>query len=329
MRKRAINCPLRLAGGDEEAAMPKIEWPQTAYVVLAILAAICSAGLFYAMGSSSANSANVSVGYSVRYGEALQDDVARACEGQPSTAFVECATAVITQNRGNQRDEHSLRAQSDAANWAFWAIFIAFFQLIATAIGLFYIRGTLVETRRAVNDTAAATNAMKEANEFSKEISAIELRPYLVVRPLGIHREAGKTEFRGVVEISNIGKTPANGVSSHIRMKEAGYDESDFPVGSFKDLASRTLLPGAVMIQASKNTLGFATIQSEWPSSLYVWGRVEYTDHEGNRRSTDFCHRYNKKTCRIDLDGDWTPSESATLIDGQLARLHIAGNDAT
>lgn len=309
--------------------MPKIEWPQTAHVVLGILAAICCAGLFYAMGSSSANSAKVSHTYSVRYGEALQDDVARACDGLPSAALVECATAVIVQNRGNQRDEHGLRAQTDAADWAFWAAVIAFSQLVATVIGLVYIRSTLVETRRAVTDTAAATQAMKEANEFSKEISAIELRPYLVVRPLGIHREVGKTEFRGVVEILNIGKTPANGVSSHIRMKEAGYDEKDFPVSSFKVLASRTLLPGGVMIQASKKPLEFATIQSDWPSSLYVWGRVEYTDHEGNRRSTDFCHRYNKRTCRIDLDADWTPNDSATLIDGQLARLHVAGNDAT
>jgi len=309
--------------------MARIEWPKTAHVVVVILAGIFGAGLFYDLGKSSADNSRISDLYSLRYGEALQDDITRACHGQSSAAFIECATAVIAQNRAYQRDERALRAQSDAADWAFWAAIIASLQLIATVIGLVYIRGTLVETRRAVIDTAAATKAMKEANEFSKEISAIELRPYLVVRPLGIHREVGKTEFRGVVEILNIGKTPANGVSSHIRMKEAGYDEKDFPVSSFKDLASRTLLPGGVMIQASKNPLEFATIQSDWPSSLYVWGRVEYTDHEGNRRSTDFCHRYNKRTCRIDLDADWTPNDSATLIDGQMARLHVAGNDAT
>lgn len=309
--------------------MPKIEWPQTAHVVLGILAAICCAGLFYAMGSSSANSAKVSNGYSVRYGEELQDDVARACGGLSSAAFSECATTIIVQNRGNQRDEHSLRAQTDAADWAFWAAVIAFSQLVATAIGLFYIRSTLVETRRAVTDTAAATQAMKEANEFSKEVSAIELRPYLVVHPRGIHREAGALEFRGVVEISNIGKTPAKGVSSHIRMKEGGYDENEFPVNSVTDPAARTLLPGGVMIQASKNTLGFDVIQNEWPSSLYVWGLIEYSDHEGVRRSTEFCHRYNKKTCQVDLDEAWGPGESAILIDGNLARLHITRNDAT
>lgn len=309
--------------------MPRIDWPQTAYIALGILAAICCAGLFYEMGSSSANNAKKSNVYSVRYGDALHDDIARACDGGSGAAFVECATTVIAQNRGHQRDEDSLRAQSDAANWAFWAAIIAFSQLVATVIGLFYIRGTLVETRRAVTDTAAATQAMKEANEFSKEISAIELRPYLVVQPRGIHREAGALEFRGVVEISNIGKTPAKGVSSHIRMKEGAYKETDFPVDSVADPAARTLLPGGVMIQASKNTLGFDAIQNEWPNSLYVWGLIEYTDHEGNRRSTEFCHRYNKKTCQVDLDDAWAPGESSVLIDGNLARLHIARNDAT
>lgn len=309
--------------------MPKIEWPRTAHVVLGGVAAVCSAALFYELGASSANSAQISDGYSLRYGEALQSDIASTCSGRSGGAFVECASSILEQNREYQRDEDTLRAQSDAANWAFWAVVFALLQLFATVIGLFFIRDTLAETRRAVADTAAATEAMKDANAFSRQVSAIELRPYLVVQPRGIHREVGQSAFRGVVEISNIGKTPAQDVSSYIRLKEGRYSESDFVVKSFENLADRTLLPGAVMTQASKNKLEFEVIQNSSLSSLFVWGRVEYTDHEGIRRATDFCHRYNKKTCQVDLDGDWILGESAVLIDGGLARLHIAGNEAT
>lgn len=82
------------------------------------------------------------------------------CGSKTSVEFRECVTKIIDAERESRRGESDLAAQWEAAEWVRWAGVLAAAQLIATVIGLYYVKGTLDETRRAVNDTSIATEAM-------------------------------------------------------------------------------------------------------------------------------------------------------------------------
>ena len=93
-------------------------------------------------------------------------------------------------------------AAEDSALWTKWGVWIGI-------IGSTLLLWQIMLTRRAVEDTGEATDAMREANRIAKSSSELELRPYVWF---------GKIEIRDVVlgkcpelvaEVCHAGQTPA------------------------------------------------------------------------------------------------------------------------
>lgn len=209
--------------------------------------------------------------------------------------------------------QEDLVAQQEMANWAFGAMIGGFLTMLGSFAALYFIRKTLHSTQEA----------LKEAQDRN----AIEMRAYIVVIPKGIEQSIGDVTFRGQIEVHNIGKTPAHNVSCKVRMKTSSYKEDNFRTNSFKVLAQRTLLPDARMRQGTKEP-GLVSDFLDQSDFIYVYGRVDYTDYLDERRSTMFCHRYNKSAFEGEIDVINLPKETRVIIRADIARHHIHGNKA-
>lgn len=192
--------------------------------------------------------------------------------------------------------QDDLVAQQEMANWAFGAMIGGFLTMFGSFAALYFISKTL--------------HATQETLKVARERNSIEMRAYVVVIPKGIEQSIGGPTFRGQVEIHNIGKTPAHNVSCKVRMKSSGFKEDRFRTNRFKVLAKRTLLPDARMRQGTKET-GLISDFMDQSEFIYVYGRVDYTDYLNKRRSTMFCHRYNKSAFIGDIE-----------VRGGSAKLH-------
>ncbi|OWQ95364.1 hypothetical protein CDQ91_13860 [Sphingopyxis witflariensis] len=199
------------------------------------------------------------------------------------------------------------------ADWAFWAMIGGMLTMLGSFAALYFIRATLLAT--------------KETLQEERDRNAIEMRAYVVVIPQGIEKDIGKSEYRGQIEIHNIGKTPAHNVSARVWMKQSKFDAVDFETEPFQTLADRTLLPDARMRQGTKNT-GPISDFAKKPGFIFVFGRIDYTDYLMKRRSTTFCHRYNKATLATDPNEIAPLAEPQVLIRAATARHHIHGNRA-
>lgn len=111
--------------------------------------------------------------------------------------------------QATQREQRDLVAQEAAALWGFWIAAIALLQLVATVIGLFFIKRTLDATWKAVEDTGQATRAMLEANEITKEAQ----RPWIVIEPRleDFYLDGRLFGFSMFIKFRNIGNTVATG----------------------------------------------------------------------------------------------------------------------
>ena len=222
-------------------------------------------------------------------------------------------SAELNGNESLTISKADLVAQQEMANSAFYAMIAGFLTMFGSFGALYYIHQTL----RATQST------LTEGQGRNK----IEMRAYVVVIPKGIEQDVGSLDFRGQVEIHNIGKTPAHNVSTKVWMKTSDFNESDFETDRFQNLAQRTLLPDARMRQGTKNT-GWISDFIDQSKFIYVYGRVDYTDYLQERRSTMFCHRYNKSTFECEINISELPREPKVLIRADMARHHIHGNQA-
>jgi hypothetical protein len=147
--------------------------------------------------------------YSEAYAANAAKDVERGCVGLTGSDLAKCATEIVEANRESQRSESDLSAQWQAANWVLWATIIAGAQLLATAIGLVFVKRTLDATLLAVEDTGEATDAMREQNRIAADTAQRQLRAYVSLFNVEVRNlEAGSVAtFKGI--LINAGQTPA------------------------------------------------------------------------------------------------------------------------
>src|SRR5437868_2490124 len=130
---------------------------------------------FYSMGYSSGRNEERARIEREHYASEATQRLSNDCVKLSGTALAECAYKIAKTEREAERQESDLAAQWKAADWALFAAIIGGAQLVATAIGLIFIKRTLDATREAVEDTAVATDAMRKANEIARE----DTRPIL------------------------------------------------------------------------------------------------------------------------------------------------------
>jgi hypothetical protein len=179
------------------------------------------------------------------YAKAAMADAQNACVGREGTAAFECIYEKVEAAQEQARGEQDLSAQQKAANAALISAIVAFFTLILSGVGVWYVRGTLRATLKAVEDTGKATEAMLEANRIARSGK----RPIMTLVGGGIRYQeflqGDQTSAMVYVlgNIRNIGD--AVGILMYVDL-ELFCDEQTIQRGSVGSLENPLLLPGEV-----------------------------------------------------------------------------------
>lgn len=131
-----------------------------------------------------------------------------ACREMEPAAIADCVYDEIASAREQSEAQQDLNAQQWMARWAGILVIISLATTLISWFALRYLRDTFVETRKAVEETAKATEAMREANQIMAISSEAQLRPYLTITDVKFESVYDNTVY-GRVEISNHGVTPA------------------------------------------------------------------------------------------------------------------------
>ncbi|GGA44064.1 hypothetical protein GCM10011395_12840 [Sphingomonas psychrolutea] len=126
--------------------------------------------------------------------------------GLPS--FAERFVSNPDPNNTEEKERRDLAAQEASAVWAFYAVLIAGLSAIVTAIGTVLLYQQIVLTRRAVEDTGLATDAMKKSND----IAMIGQRPWISIEGIKITKcaiDGGMINFEFEYTLINSGNSPA------------------------------------------------------------------------------------------------------------------------
>lgn len=140
-----------------------------------------------------------------------QDDAQRnqeaICIGREGALLAECLVEQRAAARQAQQAEQDLNAQRNMALWAMWLLIVSIVTTVVTVWALWYVRGTLVLTREAVEDTGDATKAMIRQNEISEAAQ----RPWLKVEAVVSRAElqGGTLILQAKIKVTNIGKIAA------------------------------------------------------------------------------------------------------------------------
>lgn len=133
-----------------------------------------------------------------KYADDAEANIRRTCISVDYSTQAECIRQVIETSNEQQRAERDLSAQQEMARWAFYMLVVSSAGLVITAVGIYYVRNTLVETRIAVEVTREIGKAQVRAYIGSPRVEArIETTP------------AGDRRFSIKGFISNSGSSPA------------------------------------------------------------------------------------------------------------------------
>lgn len=169
-------------------------WNERIAVFASFLAAlfVIAGTLVYTfhMGDMSARSDAEAQGYAAIYLNETEKKIENCRNEADQKGALKCIAEAIESGRDAQRSENELNFQRQAADWAFWALVVAVFSSLTTAVGTIMLYQQIVLTRKAVQDTGEATGAMNTANQ----IAALNARPWLIVDSLDI----GWIQFRKI-----------------------------------------------------------------------------------------------------------------------------------
>jgi hypothetical protein len=205
------------------------------YFAAILLCCVIVGGLTYGLGREDERRYETPASYA----KAAQADAQSACAGREGTAAFECIYEKVEAAQEQARGEQDLSAQQKAANSALLSTIIAFFTLVMTGVGVWFVKRTLEATLEAVEDTGKATLAMQEANRIAEN----QRRPWVsckefIIADLKTVKMEGERfffYFSGFIVIENIGDsvasnfefwiTPLDVSSSYLRKGSANFDD--------------------------------------------------------------------------------------------------------
>lgn len=174
------------------------------------------------------------------YAERSDDDIKRICSGFDTSAeTVECAIKEKTSYRDAKRAEEDLGAQKEMARWAWYILLITggvgTLTVIATGLGVYWVKKTLDVTALSVKLTRESVNLANTANTQTAfqsmrndEYTRRQIRAYVVLNDAKINADYTDgvcVEF----SIVNSGQTPAYDVIIHKVICLWPYDFKDMP----------------------------------------------------------------------------------------------------
>lgn len=114
--------------------------------------------------------------------------------------MAKCVHDVIQATNEHDRAENDLVAQTEMAWWAFWMAIVSGAALIITAVGIYFIRETLVETRKAVK-------AADDAVDVTQDVGQAQVRAYVACQSAKFAVDLDA--FWCAVTLKNAGQSPA------------------------------------------------------------------------------------------------------------------------
>ncbi len=136
---------------------------------LALVGILLVSGLAWGLGYLQGGETERRYQTPTAYSQAAKSDAERACAGADVGAVFECIYEKVEAAQDQAHDEQDLSAQQRAANAALASSIIGALTLIATGIGLWFIRRTLDATLRAVEEAEQGTRAAVIAAEASAQ----------------------------------------------------------------------------------------------------------------------------------------------------------------
>jgi len=303
-----------MSGSDQGKRTPLVELVLPAIGFL--LAAAIVWGLGFSAGSSSSDNANNYRHQAYRYAtdkpQEIDPALARPSGSQPIEYRTPCKSP-------KGKDESDLCAQwraADAAEqsalWAKWCFWIA----LAGIIGLYW---QVVLTRRAVEDTSTATEAMKEANRIAQDTAKRQLRAYLYVELKEVPKLIVGEIPEGHFWVKNGGLTPAHNfrLCSAFTIGKIPFEgqppeipEDAFSKGTYKAQGSSTV---AYCKATTPITQAWVNAVTSGTHMIVMYGEIRYDDVFGEPHITRYRANFGGELC----------------ITNECVLWHDEGNEAT
>lgn len=201
---------------------------------------------------------------------------------------IDCMTNQKNQNHkanDEHRASHDLTAQRSMARYAWWMIIITFGTLLTTGAGIYYLRNTLIETRK---------------------IGQAQSRAYVAISEFKVSVSSAKIHI--VCEIGNLGQTPSRKTEIRVHLVEKGDKSLPEKVLAIGNIFPNT--PFYFEISDSNEEINIADIISG-QTKLQINSLLDYEDVFGNSWHT----KQTTNLVRND-NGGWGFS---TSIDGNEA----------
>ncbi|HEX8468727.1 MAG TPA: hypothetical protein VF620_13080 [Allosphingosinicella sp.] len=234
-----------------------------------------------------------------QYAQGTLDRIERACRDIEVPTLYECVTKEIAASREAQRDEYDLSAQNQMADWAFWMMIVSAVTTAIAGWALWYVKGTLDETRamarEAEKGTAAAVvaaqagqeaNRMVRSAQFHERIAArtaagearrerqradaradaayaiAERNADLVAQQVAVAKEAAERQLRAYLSVNNgfaYGMNPQRKPTSGVLIKNQGQTPA-YKVRIFSMLNWTTDAPEDVVVRFTEPAIRIGTL---------------------------------------------------------------------
>lgn len=143
--------------------------------------------------------------------------------GLPDTA--ERIASAPDPKNADEREKRDLAAQEASALWAFWMLVVSSISAVTTIVGTGFLLWQIVLTRKAVEDTGEATDAMRLQNEQARQNAVLQFRPYMGTLGAAVFNPFMKPEI--VIDIKNFGQSPARIIFQDFRVVHIARQEVD------------------------------------------------------------------------------------------------------
>ena len=220
------------------------------------------------------------------YRDAAKVEAQRSCAAQDASNVFDCVYERAETSREIAHEEQDLSAQQRAAGAALATTILGLATMIATLVGLWFIRGTLLASRRTVTEARKATLQARRGNAIARDTAQRQLRPYLSVSPPKILSIAPNMISLRIV-LRNHGETPARVESVFGRAWGGPSHQIDphavgTPMRGYAHFAKILARDAPCEIELWLENPAQIAFANGGGGRLYVYGKVDYEDGFGN-----------------------------------------------
>lgn len=176
--------------------------------------------------------------HSDNYASDAYNYIANSCIETDRSALSKCIYDKIKGTRDNQRAEHDLSAQEEMATWSLFMMFSSFGSLFFSIIGIYLIRGTLIEAAATSRYAMRGAKAARQANKIARRAMIASDRAWIgasiQIDPNGhMFIEGGKVSCAVRVKMNNTGNAPAINIQYKSWILFSGYGKP-VPVQAYR-----------------------------------------------------------------------------------------------